>query len=418
MRLAKSLWTTNATILFAIAIAPISAQDLPVISGPLVGHTTESSATIWMYAPIDSRVELIHQDADVSQEVRVAFEAVPDPAGNLSGVPYKATSRNLKPNTSYNFQVTVDGKFNSSREGSFKTAPVPGESAKFRVAVTSCMKIGQPQSSWELLLAEKPDFHITLGDTQYSDSTDPTTQWKHHLHYRAIPEYGAVVAAMPNYAMWDDHDYGPNNSDGTAQGKENSLIGWSQFWGNPASGTDDTPGAFYQFHWGDVDVFMVDGRYHRSPDNALDDDKKRMLGDEQFAWLLDGLKKSNAKFKVIASGSTLADSKNDGWRIYTFARHRLFDAIKENKISGVLYLSGDVHRSHVWTHPESDRVGYPFVEVVSSGIANSKTLSYATVDFDTKAEDPTVTVRIVRGDGKVHDEKAWKLSELSLKGQD
>jgi alkaline phosphatase D len=415
MRPAKSLWPPIATILLAIAVTPTYAQDLPGISGPLVGHTTESSATVWMYAPMDSKVELILQGADESQEVRVAFVAVPDPAGNLDGVPYKATSQNLRPNTGYNFQVKVDGKLNSSRKGFFKTAPEVGESAKFRVAVTSCMKIGEPQKSWELLLAEKPDLHITLGDTQYSDTTDPTTQWKHHLRYRAVPEFGAVVATMPTYAMWDDHDYGPNNSDGTAEGKENSLIGWTQFWGNPDSGTEDTPGAFYQFSWGDVDLFMVDGRYHRSPDDAPDDDKKRMLGDGQFAWLLNGLRKSTAKFKVIASGSTLADSKSDGWRIYTFSRHRLFDAIGENKISGVLYMSGDIHRSHVWTHPESDRVGYPLIEVVSSGVANSKTLSFATVDFDTAAADPTVRVRIVHGDGETHEDKTWKLSELAAK---
>jgi alkaline phosphatase D len=419
MRPAKSLRSTIATILLAIAIAPTYAQDSPDISGPLVGHTTESSVTIWMYAPMDSKVELIiREDADESKAVRVALVAVPDPAGKLGGVPYKATSQHLKPNTSYHFQVNVDGKPKSTRKGSFKTAPGVGESAKFRVAVTSCMKIGRPQKSWELLLAEKPDLHLTLGDTHYGDSTDPTTQWKHHLRYRAVPEFVAVMGRMPNYAMWDDHDYGPNNSDGTAQGKEKSLIGWNQFWGNPASGTDDTPGAFYKFTWGDVDVFMVDGRYHRSPDNAPDDDKKRMLGDGQFAWLLDGLKNSKAKFKVIASGSTLKDSEVDGWRIYTFSRHRLFDAIGKNKISGVLYMSGDVHRSHVWTHPESDRVGYPLIEVVSSGVANSKTLSYATVDFDTTADDPTVRVRIVHGDGKTHDDKTWKLSELTAKEVD
>ena len=70
-------------------------------------------------------------------------------------------------------------------------------------------------------------------------------------------------------------------------------------------------------------------------------------------------------------------------------------------------------RSHVWTHPESDRVGYPLIEVVSSGVANSKTLSFATVDFDTTADDPTVQVRIIHGDGKTHADKTWKLSDLT-----
>ena len=90
--------------------------------------------------------------------------------------------------------------------------------------------------------------------------------------------------------MWDDHDYGPNDSDGTAAGKENSLVAFKELFANPGAGTSDTPGAFYRFSWGDVDFFMLDGRYHRSPDKAPNDDNKRMLGDAQFKWLADELR--------------------------------------------------------------------------------------------------------------------------------
>lgn len=79
----------------------------------------------------------------------------------------------------------------------------------------------------------------------------------------------------------------------------------------------------------------------------------------------------------------------------------------------MLYFSGDIHQSLVWEHPESERVGYPLVEVISSGVAGSKTLSFATVDFDTAAADPTVRVRVVSGDGLVRQDKSWRLSTLS-----
>lgn len=46
------------------------------------------------------------------------------------------------------------------------------------------------------------------------------------------------------------------------------------------------------------------------------------------------------------------------------------------------------------------------------GIANSGTLSFATIDFDPTLPDPTMRVRIVQKDGTVGDEKEWKLSEL------
>jgi len=90
-------------------------------------------------------------------------------------------------------------------------------------------------------------------------------------------------------------------------------------------------------------------------------------------------------------------------------------AIKTNRIGGVIYTSGDIHSSHVVIDPDSKRVGYPLIEVISSGVANSKSLSFATVDFDTTLEDPSLRVRIVHGDGTVKKDKIWKLSQLQVK---
>ena len=318
------------------------------------------------------------------------------------------------PDTRYQYEVSIDGKADPKWKGSFKTAPLAGTPTAFRLAITSCMKIGRPQGSWNILLEEQPDLHLTVGDTHYADTTNPTVQLEHHLTYRREKEFAKVLQQVPTYAIWDDHDFGPNNSDGTAKGKEFSLAGWKQAWPNPPSGTSDTPGAFFKFSRGDVDFFVVDGRYHRSPNGLPDDDKKRMLGDAQFAWLLEGLKNSKAKFKIIASGSVLDHSKSDGWRIFSFSRHRLFDAIKKEKISGVMYIGGDIHKSLVWQHHESDRVGYPMIEIISSGVTNGKDLSFATIDFDTTVDDPTARVRIIYGRGeKINTDKTWKLSQLT-----
>ena len=226
----------------------------------------------------------------------------------------------------------------------------------------------------------------------------------------AVKDFANVLRTTPTYAIWDDHDYGPNDSDGTAEGKENSLRAFRELWALPPTGTKDTPGAFYSFQWGDVEFFMLDGRYHRSPDKAENDDKKRMLGDAQFEWLLDGLRNSTATFKVLASGSTLQASSGDGWRIYDFSRNRLYNAVNDNGIDGVIYLSGDVHSSSIQVH---EAPGYPLVEVISSGIANSGTKSFATLSFDTSADDPTVRVRIIHGDGSVPKDEVFALSAMT-----
>ncbi len=383
-------------------------------AGPLIGNVTPTSATVWLFSAQDARCEaFVSPDLKTLFDTPVPFTPVNNPAGKFEGTIQFADLKKLTPDTMYHYGVKVDGKTAETLKGSFLTSPLPGTPGKFRMVLTSCMKHGQPQGSWDLVRSEKPHLHLTVGDTQYSDTTDPSIQWKHHLRYRQVPEFAAVIRNIPTLAMWDDHDYGPNNSDGTATGKERSLAGWKQFWANPAAGTDRIPGAFFSFNWGEVDFFVVDGRYHRSPDNAPDDARKRMLGDAQFNWLLEGLKASKAKFKVIASGSTLNHSKSDGWRIYTFARHRLFDAIRTNRIDGVVYMSGDIHNSLVWQHPESDRVGYPLVEIISSGVANSKNLSFAAIDFDTTANDPSMRVRIIMGNRSTPVDRTWKLSQIS-----
>jgi alkaline phosphatase D len=407
----------NPRLLIAFLLLPFSfAQAIPDIAGPITGDVRANEVTLWMYAPPKSKCTL-HYRAEGSSKKNNKMgklTALSNQAAKVPGQIFKSTMNGLVPDTRYQYEVSIDGKTDPKWKGSFKTSPVEGTPTAFRLAITSCMKIGRPQGSWNILLEEQPDLHLTVGDTHYADTTNPTVQLEHHLTYRREKEFAKVLQQVPTYAIWDDHDFGPNDSDGTAKGKEFSLAGWKQAWPNPPSGTSDTPGAFFKFSRGDVDFFVVDGRYHRSPSRSLDDDKKRMLGDAQFAWLLEGLKNSKAKFKIIASGSVLDHSKSDGWRIFSFSRHRLFDAIKKHRISGVMYIGGDIHKSLVWQHHESDRVGYPMIEIISSGVTNGKDLSFATIDFDTTVDDPTARVRIIYGRGeKINTDKTWKLSQLS-----
>jgi alkaline phosphatase D len=404
-------------LLITFLLLPFSfAQAIPEIAGPITSDVRANQATLWMYAPAKSKCTFsYHAEGSSKKNSKTGkLTALSNQTAKVPGQIFKSTMNGLSPDTRYKYEVSIDGQADPNWKGSFKTAPVEGTPTAFRLAITSCMKIGRPQRSWNILLEEQPDLHLTVGDTHYADTTDPTVQLEHHLTYRREKEFAKVLQQVPTYAIWDDHDYGPNNSDGTAKGKEFSLAGWKQAWPNPPSGTSDTPGAFFKFSRGDVDFFVVDGRYHRSPNELADDDKKRMLGDAQFAWLLEGLKNSKAKFKIIASGSVLHHSKVDGWRIFTFSRHRLFDAIKKHRISGVMYIGGDMHQSLVWEHHESDRVGYPMIEIMSSGITNGKDLSFATIDFDTTLDDPTARVRIIYGRGeKINTDKTWKLSQLS-----
>jgi alkaline phosphatase D len=394
---------------------PLTAQDRVVLptelTGPMVGSVTPTEATIWMAADGDPEIVLEYRSIADPLERLQAIRPKPDPAEHNA---IKARLTALKPDTTYTYDVSVAGKRDPVWSGQFTTPVADNKPSRFRVAVTSCMEYGDfpVQPSWYLLLAEKPQLQLLLGDNIYANTTDREKLWAMHRVQRRVVGFAAVLRNVPTYAMWDDHDYGPNNSDGTTPGKENSLRAFKEVFANPGAGTAETPGAFYRFHWGDVEFFMLDGRYHRSPDEAPNDDQKRMLGDAQMKWLADGLRDSKARFKVLASGSTLMASRDDGWRIYDFDRKRLYQAIMGQKISGVIYLSGDIHRCVLDARPASETGGYPLYEVTSSGVANSKTEGFAMLEFDTTVADPTIRIKIIHGDATTRQDRTLKLSEL------
>jgi alkaline phosphatase D len=385
----------------------------------MVGHVTPDEAIVWLYAlndPSLAHAECIveYRSAKDPVERKQAIRPRPNPVEHNA---IKARLSGLKPATRYEYQVLLGGRAEPTWNGHFTTPAAPGSSSRFKLAVSSCMKADENpvQSPWYLMLAEKPDLQLLLGDNVYANTTDREKLWEFHRQQRRVVEFAAVMRNVATYAMWDDHDYGPNDSDGTAAGKENSLVAFKELFANPGAGTSDTPGAFFRFNWGDVEFFVLDGRYHRSPDKAPNDDQKRMLGDAQFRWLVDGLKASRAKFKVLASGSTLTLSTSDGWRLYDFERRRLYSTIMEGKISGVIYLSGDVHRCKLDVHGHDETGGYTLYEVISSGIANSTTEGFATLEFDTTEPDPSVLVKIMHGDATTRLEKRILLSELQAR---
>jgi alkaline phosphatase D len=415
----RSLLAAPLSLVFIAAAAGADRLTLPPqLCGPLVGNVEPGEATIWLYAERaagEPRADVVIQyraATDPTDRVQ-AVRARPNPAEHDA---IKARLTGLRPATSYHYEVSLDGKNNPVWNGRFATPPAAGKPARFKLAVTSCMKQedNPVQSAWYLVLAEEPALHLMIGDNVYANTADREKLWQFHRRQRAVVEFAAVLRNVPTYAMWDDHDYGPNNSDGTLAGKENSLAAFKELFANPGAGTPQTPGAFYRFSWGDVDFFMLDGRYHRSPDAAPNDDKKRMLGDAQFQWLAEELGKSKARFKVLASGSTLMTSIDDGWRLYDLDRKRLYETIMGKKIGGVLYLSGDVHRCLLDVRPASETGGYPLYEVTSSGIANSKTQGFATLEFDTTARDPSVRIKIIHGDATTRLDRTLRLSELQV----
>ena len=83
--------------------------------------------------------------------------------------------------------------------------------------------------------------------------------------------------------------------------KHLTMEAFELFWGNPSYGVAGKPGATFTFQWADVQFFMLDNRYYRTPNNRKTGERT-MLGEHQFEWLIDALTSSQAPFKLVAIG--------------------------------------------------------------------------------------------------------------------
>jgi hypothetical protein len=394
--------------------------------GPMVGYTTHTKSTIWYYAGEGKAVELRYGKTGTPSSELKKQSMPPRPRNNFTSL---AELTGLVPATDYQYQVWVEGV--KAREGSFSTAPIPHQPVEYNYLFASCisMKVSREQKAWDAILQQDYDFQIFHGDNVYANNTSHSVLWKHHMDQRSVPNFAEVLTRAPTFATWDDHDFGPNDSDGSSVGKENSLRLFKDVWSNPSYGLPDTHGVFYTYMWGDVQYFVLDNRYHRTQEGA--GPNNTMLGVKQRAWLLDGLKKSRAPFKVILSGGSIQIG-GEKWAEFEVEFKMLMNFIRDHKIYGVMFQGGDAHIVYFKKYDDNavdkfekivrpallqyeTEMGYPVYDIISSGVAKHKKRPWTMVDVNTKLADPTMTFRFYERE-KFKEKHVLRLSDLMHAG--
>jgi alkaline phosphatase D len=111
------------------------------------------------------------------------------------------------------------------------------------------------------------------------------------------------------------------------------------------------PSALYrQFAWAGVDFFMLDTRRFRSPQQMNDDGDKPMLGAAQKSWFKDRLKASTAPFKFIITSVPFHGGGVDTWGSYRTERDEITRFLRDEKIGGAIFLTGDYHLARDWSN--------------------------------------------------------------------
>jgi len=403
-----------------------------LLHGPMLGCVTDSSAKFWVRTanevPVQVSIcEIKNKDSLLKATART------DKNRDFTAV---IAVEGLKPDTRYWYSLMVNNVSSSTR-WVFHTFPVLGAKSKFQIGFGGgAGYTPQHERMWKTIAAHNLTAFLLLGDNVYIDN--PTrTAVQQYCYYRrqSRPEFRSFTAATPIYAIWDDHDFTTNDGWGGPEIRqpEWKIPVWHTFmnnWNNPyyAGGSEDQPGCWFDFSIGDVDFFMLDGRYYRTNPKRKN---PSMLGPAQKKWLFNKLKASNAAFKVLASPVPWAfgakPGSRDPWQGYKQEREDIFSFLENNSIDGVILLSADRHRSDVWKIERP--TGYALYEFESSKLTNVHThdlmkgrlfgynekCSFGLLSFDTTAPDPQVTYRIISIDNEVIYTFSLRKSQLTHK---
>ena len=377
-------------LFLATVLSTLSLFAQPrIVSGPMLGPVELRDAKIWVeVSPEVKSVALQYNKKGEKIRKTIAYKGALGNAFN----PLSLTVGGLDYNTTYEYRLLVDGKL-TTRGGQFTTKdlwqwrkPIP----EFSFLTGSCSYFNEPEfdrpgtpygkdaSIFNTMANEKAAFMLWLGDAWYTREVDYYSDWGlwyRASHDRSVPELQDFLKSMPHFATWDDHDYGPNDIGKNYILKETSRTVFNSYFCNPSAG-ENGQGIYTMTSWGDADIFLTDNRWWRSADllpdsvNGKPNPEKKMLGDQQMEWLKNSLLYSTATFKIIVVGSQVLNpvSPFDKWRDFPSEYQELMDFLTEQKINGVLFLTGDRHHSEII---KVERPGtYPLYDITVSPLTS------------------------------------------------
>jgi alkaline phosphatase D len=301
-------------------------------------HATEA-----MRARIDFSAEASLNQA--RQGPAVALDRAADFAATLR-------LEGLTPGQTWYYRV-VDAAINQpvSAIGRLKTAPAKPQ--PFTFAFSSCMHADyKPFRLFDVIGARDPDFFLHLGDTVYADQ--PRKEFapsvahyrRKHAVIRQDEHLQRFLSQHVSYATWDDHEIDNGAHAGHPHIGE-ALQVFREYWPSAPSAGD---GLYRRFVWAGADFFMLDTRRFRSPQTMAEGAGKTMLGAAQKQWLLETLKASAAPFKFILTAVPFHGASADAWGTYRTERDEIVNFIRDNKLRGIVFLTGDYHLARDWTN--------------------------------------------------------------------
>ena len=412
------------------------SQKTLLQSGPMVGYCEMTEAVIWAQTTKEA-------------SVRVDYYAKDKPAEVFSSKTYKSSENNyftnhivltqLQQGKEYHYDLLINNqKIALPYDTSFSSKKLwqwREKAPDFTIALGSCSYIseealdrpGKPYGSnysiFESIAKKNPDIMLWGGDNVYLREADWDSKsgiYHRYTHTRSLKEMQPLLASTQNIAIWDDHDFGPDDSDRSFYNKYTTQQAFKDFWANKSYGMDaeQKEGIFSSYNWSDAEFFLLDNRFFKSPNKRLTGEKT-MLGTAQIQWLIDALTYSKANFKIIVIGGQVLNTEAvfENYENYKSEKDFLLSEILANQIKGVVFISGDRHFTELSTLKRPNT--YPLydwtVSPLTSGHGNVERI---TKEPNTNRVPGSLFAQHVFGTLSFSGEKETRQMKLSLFDKD
>jgi alkaline phosphatase D len=395
------------SFLLFVQASLLFAQAELLQSGPMLGYSDMKETLLWVQTKSQAKVKFEYWEKGKPEQKFTTEEIY---TNKQTACIAKAIANKVEPGRRYEYALYINGqKVERPYPLEFQTQPLwlwRTDPPEFTIAIGSCAYINEEQydrpgpgygSNYDIfksIFSKKPDVMLWLGDNVYLREADWNTRegiFHRYTHTRSLPELQPLLASTHHYAIWDDHDYGPNDHDRSFWNKDVTLEAFKLFWGNPAYGVAGLNGITGQAQWGDVEIFLLDNRYNRTP-NARKTQTRTILGEAQFQWLIDALVTSKATFKLIAIGGQVLNSVKKYETYENIApeeKARLIQAITDEGIKGVIFLDGDRHHTEL---SKLDRIGtYPLYDLTVSPLTSGVSMNAAKEENAYRVPETIVT---------------------------
>lgn len=282
----------------------------------------------------------------------------------------------LKPGTQYGLRVDArdhrDAKvYSSTPPGSFTTPEEKDKWQDVRFGVVT------GQSYWDLddrngyhiypaMQKQKLRFLVPTGDTVYLDSEAPRARTiglarYHWQRMYSLPRHVEFHRNVPGYWEVDDHDSWANDGWPTLHAPWMNPLTFEQGFSVYREQVPMGESTYRTVRWGKgLQVWMVEGRLFRSPNDMPDGPDKTIWGAEQMEWLQKSILASDAEFRVLISptpivGPDRTKGKNDNHANDSFAHegNRFRAWTKDQKLDNFFVCCGDRHWQYISVDPDS-----------------------------------------------------------------